>query len=217
MAGLDATNEAIRKKVKNINFGVIYGAGVPTMAATMGVSLIEAESFLETYHADLPFAKATQKEFTRKINRRGYIFTLLKRRARFPFWEPSSFTGAKKNRTFKPLPYAEAVEEWGVHNIKRAYAYSALNRGLQGSAADLMKKAMVDIWESGICSPDVIGAPSVTVHDELGWSAGRSERELEAIREVKHIMETCIPLSVPILADVEYGPDWGHMEGKFNG
>ena len=211
MAGLDASNDYIRKKVKNVNFGVVYGAGVETTAATMGVSVAEAEEFLTNYHEDLPFARDTQRHVMNKATQRGYIFTLLKRRARFPLWEPAEYKGSKKTRNLKPLPRDQAVEKWGS-NIKRAFTYTALNRLLQGGAADLMKKAMVDIWESGVC--DEIGPPGVTVHDELGWSAGLSERELTAMREVRNIMETCIELSVPIKADVEYGPNWGHMTGE---
>ena len=211
MAGMDATDDFVRKRVKNVNFGVVYGAGAETTAATMGVGLTEAEAFLKTYHEDLPFAKATQKAFMGKAARRGYIFTLLKRRARFSLWEPKDYAGSKKTRTLKALPREAAVGKWGKGNIKRAFTYSALNRGLQGGAADLMKQAMVDIWESGIC--DVIDVPAVTVHDELGWSASRAPEHIAAIREAKRIMETCLELKVPIKADVEWGPDWGHMEG----
>ena len=210
MARMDTSSDAVRKQVKNVNFGVVYGAGVETTAKTMGASMAEAQAFLDIYHEQLPFAKDTQKKVMQKAARRGYIFTLLKRRARFPLWEPRSYTGGKKTRTLKPLPHAAAVSEWGQHGIKRAFTYSALNRLLQGGAADLMKTAMVNIWESGVCNE--IGAPSLTVHDELDWSAGRGARELTAMREVKHIMEHCIKLSVPILADVECGADWGHLE-----
>ena len=216
MAKMDATNDSVRKRVKNVNFGVVYGAGVETTAITMGVSIAEAEAFLKTYHEELPFAKATQKSFMAKAARRGYIYTLLKRRRRFPLWEPASYASGKKNRTLKALPYEAACAKWSRGSIKRAFTYSALNGGLQGGAADLMKKAMVDLWEGGLCADDVLGAPGVTVHDELGWSAGRDPRTMAAIHEVKHIMETCLTLKVPIRADVEYGRDWGHMEGKFD-
>ena len=211
MAGMDATDATTRKQVKNVNFGTVYGAGVETMAHTMGVSVAQARAFLERYHGELPFVRETQQAFSGRAARRGYIFTLLKRRARFDLWEPADYGGhGRKNRTVGAVVHAAAVKAWG-QNIKRAFTYTALNRGLQGGAADLMKKAMVDIWESGLC--DVIGPPSLTVHDELDWSAPADEPSLEALREVRHIMETCLVLRVPLKADAEHGPDWGHMEG----
>jgi DNA polymerase I-like protein with 3'-5' exonuclease and polymerase domains len=211
LAGMDGVDPKIRKKVKNVNFGVVYGAGEATTAATMGVDIEEAREFLKNYHTELPFAKATMKAAMGTAQRRGYIYTLLHRRAHFPLWEPSDYVGGKKNRDLRPLPYDVAVEKWGARKIKRAFTYSALNRLLQGSAADVMKKAMVDVWESGLCG--TIGVPLLTVHDELDFSADpHDEHHVEALREVKHIMENCVQLSVPMMADVEYGPNWGNLK-----
>ncbi|MCH7925408.1 MAG: hypothetical protein IIC51_07740, partial [Planctomycetes bacterium] len=113
--------------------------------------------------------------------RRGHIKTFYNRRRRFHLWEPSDFNKARES---KPMGFEEAKHEWcheqfheqdeefiGARTglgIKRAYAYRALNALLQGSAADIMKLAMAEIWEAGVC--DVIGAPLLTVHDELNWS-----------------------------------------------
>ena len=209
MAGLDGSDSYVRKRVKNVNFGVVYGAGGATTAATMGVSLEEGKRFLNRYHDHLPFASKTLEAAMNKAKDNGWIFTLLKRRARFPLWEPKGYSAGRKKRTVKALPRNLAVQEWGEHGIQRAYTYSSLNRLLQGSAADLMKQAMVDIWESGVCN--IIGSPALTVHDDLNWSAPDTSESLDALREVKHIMENCIKLSVPILADVECGDDWGHL------
>jgi DNA polymerase I-like protein with 3'-5' exonuclease and polymerase domains len=88
--------------------------------------------------------------------------------------------------------------------------HKALNRLLQGSAADTMKKAMVDVWESGVC--DVVGAPHLTVHDELDWSDAGTPEHVEAFEHVRVMMETCIPLHVPLLVSMETGTNWGNAK-----
>ncbi len=87
--------------------------------------------------------------------------------------------------------------------------YTMYNRLVQGSAADLMKKAMYDIDQAGIF--DVL-APHLTVHDELDLSVPRTKEGAEAFKETKHIMETCIELKVPIVADMELGTNWSNVE-----
>jgi len=88
--------------------------------------------------------------------------------------------------------------------------HKALNALCQGSAADIMKKSMVDIWKSGIC--DVLGAPLLTVHDELNFSVPKTKIGVEAVTEARRLMETTVKLKVPITCDCESGPDWGHVE-----
>lgn len=85
--------------------------------------------------------------------------------------------------------------------------HKALNALLQGTAADILKKAMRDMYRAGLCT--VLGAPHLTVHDELDWSDPGTPQSTEAFAEVEHIMETCVPLRVPLLVDVSIGNDWG--------
>lgn len=94
------------------------------------------------------------------------------------------------------------------------YTHKALNRYTQGSSADIMKRSMVNIWNAGIC--DVLGAPLLTVHDELLWSAPRTKAAKEALRECKHIMETSIPLKVPTPVAMEVGNTWHSCETREN-
>jgi DNA polymerase-1 len=107
------------------------------------------------------------------------------------------------------LPEAAARAKWG-DAIKRAFTHKALNRVLQGSAADLMKKAMRDIWRSGVYR--FLPVAHLTVHDELDHSGDRSKQANQAIREVKEIMETALQLKVPIIATEERGPNWGECK-----
>jgi DNA polymerase-1 len=102
--------------------------------------------------------------------------------------------------------YDEAVKEWGAVNIKRAKCYTAPNACFQGSAADAMKKSMVEIWEAGIC--DVLGAPLLTVHDELNWSVPQTPEARQAHDEALKIMENCVKLRIPLKVDTGSGANW---------
>jgi DNA polymerase I-like protein with 3'-5' exonuclease and polymerase domains len=114
----------------------------------------------------------------------------------------------------KPIPkrdFDEAVAEWGPPpKIKRAHTFKALNRLLQGGAAYVLKAAMRDVWKSGVC--DVMGVPSLTVHDELTGSRPDTPEGVEAREELRHLMENSVVHNVPILVDVEEGPNWGNLQ-----
>ncbi len=103
--------------------------------------------------------------------------------------------------------YEAAIAAYGTGNIQRAFCHAGLNRILQGSAADVLKKAMLDIWRSGVC--DVLGAPLITVHDELDFSVPRTVAADQAAAESRRIMETTVQLNVPMKVDYERGPNWG--------
>ena len=92
-------------------------------------------------------------------------------------------------------------------------AYVMFNRLIQGSAADLMKKAMSDAYKAGVFN---VLYPHLTVHDELDVSKPKTKEGDEAAKELKHIMETCVKLRVPIIASCECGPSWGELE-EWNG
>ena len=94
--------------------------------------------------------------------------------------------------------------------LKRSLTHKALNRVLQGSAADMMKLAMVRMWEAGIFDEKVTNDiwAHLTVHDELDGSVLPTERGKKALAEVKHIMEICMPLKVPVLASGDCGINW---------
>jgi DNA polymerase-1 len=190
-----------RKPVKNINFGLVYGMGIDTLIEYLGLSREESEAIITNYHDAVPFVRATYNSAKNRANERGYITTFGGRRVRFNLWEPR-FNTLRKTA----LKYDDAVEEWGPR-VSRAYTHKALNGLLQGSAADLMKTAMRDIHRSG--ATKVVGVPKLTCHDELGHSANASREHQEAISEVKHIMENCMTLTVPIIAEQSRGNNWG--------
>ena len=172
--GVDRTN------AKRLNFGAAYAMGVPTCARTFGWTLEESEKLLKKYHEEVPFIKYTRKKVVDIASQRGFIKTILNRRARV----------TQAMRDDRKL-------------------YSMFNRLIQGSAADLMKKAMVNAYNAGIYN---VLIPHLTVHDELDQSAPPTKEGHEAVLELKNIMEQAIPLRVPVISDVEIGTSWGQLE-----
>ena len=196
--------ERPRKESKTINFGLAYNMGEAALARKLGLPLAAAKELFRTYHTRAPFLKALSQDVTLVAARRGFIRTALKRKRRFELYEPRNNFGPKATRE-EPLPKDQAEERWGC-NIQRAYTYKAMNALIQGSAADLMKKAMVTLYESGVY--DVLGIPSLTVHDELDGSKPKGKKSDEALRESIHMMETALPLEVPVLVECAVGKNW---------
>ena len=130
----------------------------------------------------------------RRAQDKGRVRTLLGRRCRFNLWEPNQFG------IHKALNHEDALAEHGP-GIKRAFTYKALNRLIQGSAADMTKKSMVDLYKEGI-------TPHIQVHDELDISV---ESESHADK-IKQIMEGAVTLEVPNKVDYESGTNWGNIK-----
>lgn len=189
-----------RKKYKNVNFGIVYGAGIDRTAETMGCPYAEAEAMITEYDRLLPFVKRTYNIAQNRARDKGFIRTILNRRFRYANYEGGFNKKGKKEKTL-PLDSKDR---------RSSYPYKALNNLLQGSAADLMKLSMVLIAESGV--EDILGPSLLTVHDELGLSKPKTKAGEEAVQEVKRIMETAIKLKVPVIAERESGPNWGDCE-----
>jgi DNA polymerase I-like protein with 3'-5' exonuclease and polymerase domains len=184
-----------RKEAKTVNLGIMYGMGVGKLAGQLSITNEEAKGLLETHRQKVPFVKQLASVASMKAAEHGQIRTLLGRRCRFHLWEPKSF-GYKR-----PLPHDEAQKEYGM-GIRRAFTYKALNKLIQGSAADQTKKAMVDCYSEGLL-------PLLTVHDELCFSV---KDEKQAAR-IKDIMENGLNdvLLVPSRVDQELGDNWGEV------
>ena len=202
------------KPVKNINFGKIFGMGKAMLKKQLvGLTDAEAEAFFNAYDEAVPYAKTTAERATSVAQQKGFIRTILKRRARFPHWEPAKYyTDKDKQKILKEDPTffdlqpsrEAAVEKWGGR-VKRARTHKAMNCYTQGSGADLMKKSMVDVYKAGLL------LPLLTVHDELNWSMPFGPEGDEIIIEIKEVMEQAIKLKIPVLADVETGINWGEL------
>ena len=187
-----------RKQAKTVNLGIMYGMGVAKLADQLGISKDDAKDLIERHHSKVPFVKGLADLASKQGDRNGQIRTLMGRKSRFHLWEPVTFGAGK------PLPYDEAVKEYGGaggRGIRRAFTYKALNKLIQGSAADQTKKAMLDCYNEGF-------TPMLTVHDELCFNI---ESEEQTAR-IKEIMETGIKLSIPSKIDVDIKEDWGEIE-----
>ena len=183
-----------RKQAKTINLGLMYGMGKNKLMAELGLLKEEAEKLIQQYHQKAPFVKQLMDAVSRKANDRGKIRTLQGRVCHFDLWQPSQFG------IHKPLPLEQARKEYG-EPLKRAFTYKALNRLIQGSAADMTKKCMVDLYNEGIL-------PHIQIHDEVDISI-ESDKKAERVIE---IMESAIELKVPNKVDYEKGFNWGDIK-----
>ena len=181
-----------RSQAKTINLGLFYGMGKNKLQAELGITKEDAEDLFRTYHDKVPFVKMLMESVSRRAQDRGYVRTLLGRRCRFPLWEPNQFG------IHKPLKHEEALLEHGP-GIRRAFTYKALNKLIQGSAADMTKKAMVKLYKEGI-------VPHIQVHDELDISVDNNSDKIQ------EIMEHAVELEVPNKVDYESGPNWGNIK-----
>ena len=184
--------EIPREQAKTINLGLFYGMGKNKLQAELGVSKEKAESLFKQYHSRVPFVKQLMDNVMQRAQGRGKIRTLLGRLCRFHLWEPNQFG------IHKPLPHDAALAEHGP-GIRRAFTYKALNRLIQGSAADMTKKAMIELHKEGI-------TPHIQVHDELDISVDNNADK------IKEIMESAVDLEVPNKVDYESGPNWGTIK-----
>jgi DNA polymerase I-like protein with 3'-5' exonuclease and polymerase domains len=184
-----------RSQAKVINLGLFYGMGKAKLQAELGVSKDKAAELFEQYHAKVPFVKQLMNSASNRAQERGQIRTLLGRLCRFHLWEPNQFG------MHKALPHEEALQEHGP-GIRRAYTYKSLNKLIQGSAADMTKKAMLDLYKEGIVA-------HIQIHDELCVSV----KDETHAKKIVDVMENAVTLEVPNKVDYEKGKTWGDING----
>jgi len=186
-----------RTQAKTINLGLFYGMGKNKLQAELGLNTKEeAEKLFNKYHRNVPFVRDLMTYTSKIAQTSGSIGTLLGRRCRFNKWEPAQFG------MHKPMDYEEAERTYGRGRIKRAFTYKALNKLIQGSAADMTKKAMVDLYNEGV-------VPHIQIHDELDISVESDD----AAKKIIDIMENAVSLKVPNKVDYESGKTWGDIYG----
>lgn len=188
----ESVDREMRRRAKIINFGILYGMGVNALKTQLGTSLAEAHTFYDDYFATFD-TLAKYLESTRGYARKhGYTETLFGRRRQFPEMKSS-------------LPYVRAQAE-----------RMAINAPIQGTQADLIKRAMVEVDRVLRESGDREDAHLLLqVHDELVYEV-RSERAQELGLRIKEVMEKAFPTEltngVPIRADAKRGASWGDMQ-----
>ena len=164
------------------------------LMAELGLMKDSAEKLIKQYHMKAPFVKRLMENVSNKANDRGKIRTLLGRACHFDLWQPIHFG------VYKPLPLEQARKEYD-EPLKRAFTYKALNRLIQGSAADMTKKSMVCLYENGI-------VPHIQIHDEVDISVESDKKAEEIIK----IMESAVELQVPNKVDFDSGDNWGEIK-----
>ena len=174
---------------------MMYGMGKGKLGSELGLDEDDTNELWKQYHAKVPFVRAMTEGTANKAKETAFIRTLLGRKCRFHLWEPVTYG------IHKPLPKKQAEEEHRPTPIRPAFTFRALNRLIQGSAADQTKKAMVDVFKEGI-------TPLIQVHDELDISVYSEEQKQKVIE----IMRNAVTLKVPSKVDCEVGPSWGEVE-----
>ncbi len=167
-----------RSVAKSINFGLIYGMGPKKLSETINVSTKEAKEFIEKYFASFPTVKNFIEKTKLYARENGYVQTLLKRRRFFDFASANARTIAN-------------------------YEREAVNTIFQGSAADIIKKAMLEIKQKFPKAKMIL-----QIHDELIFEI---ENEKEAV-DYKNIMETVFKLKVPLKVGISFGKRWGELK-----
>ena len=213
-----------RTMAKTINLGLFYGMGKIKLANELNLSRADAEVLFNTYHENAPFVRRLSQDLIQFAEANKLLFTLHDRFCRFNKWETQNRQWDRKLNRYTPVPIltreeAETAYKASVNdmyedkkipkdymkhfemNYKPAFTYKALNRLIQGSAADMTKKAMVDLYAQGIL-------PQIQIHDELCLSV-KNDKEGDI---VKQTMEKAIQLKVPNKVNYKQGPNWGSIK-----
>ncbi len=184
---LHAVSKEQRRRAKGINFGLIYGISAFGLTRYTDLTLAESENFMETYFKQFPGVKEFLDSVRRKATEQGYVETLLGRRRYFP--------GLKDQRNV---------------NTRNREEREAINAPVQGTAADIMKIAMVRV-PPALEQAGLSGRMLLQVHDELVLECPQEEISAMAA-VVKAVMENAYSLIVPLRTEARIGPNWGEMQ-----
>jgi len=213
-----------RKQAKTINLGLFYGMGKIKLQRELGLDQKQAKELFNEYHSRVPFVRQLSQELIAFAKENKLLFTLHDRFCRFDRWETTNKEWNPETNRFNEVPLytkeqakeafkAEMLDKYKENKIDSnymdyferyytpAFTYKALNRLIQGSAADMTKKAMVDLHEKGII-------PHIQIHDELCISIDGGY----TANIIQNVMEQAIPLEVKNKVDFESGPNWGTIK-----
>jgi DNA polymerase-1 len=183
---LDQVTKDMRRHAKAINFGLIYGMSAFGLTRSTELTLSEAENFVKAYFQRFPGVKKYLDGIRKEAGQKGYVETLLGRRRYFPALQ-SKINGAMKNREER----------------------EAINAPIQGTAADIMKIAMLRI-PPAISRAGLHARMLLQVHDELVLEVPKAELDGTA-RVVQEVMASAYPLDIPLSTEARYGSNWGEM------
>jgi len=210
-----------RTQAKTINLGLFYGMGKLKLQKELGLDRINAKKLFDEYHNKVPFVRQLSQDLIQFAKDNRLLFTLHDRFCRFNKWETTDREWNPETNRFNEVPLyteeearqafkAEILEKYKENKVDKdymdhfekyytpAFTYKALNRLIQGSAADMTKKAMVDLYKRGII-------PHIQIHDELCLSV-KSEEDIQTVKE---IMESTIILEIKNKVNYKKGKNWG--------
>ncbi|WP_392461527.1 DNA polymerase I [Streptococcus parasuis] len=171
-----------RRNAKAVNFGVVYGISDFGLSNNLGISRKEAKNYIDTYFERFPGIKDYMETIVREARDKGYVETLYKRRRELPDINSRNF------------------------NIRNFAERTAINSPIQGSAADILKVAMINL-DKALTDAGLSTRMLLQVHDEIVLEVPMAE--LETVKAmVKETMESAIQLSVPLIADENEGETW---------
>jgi DNA polymerase-1 len=183
----DQVTDAQRRNAKTVNFGVIYGLSAFGLSKRLGISNEEAEQFIDAYFARYPGVLKFQEQLLADARRDGFVTTVLGRRR--------MVSGIRPNSSYRQRNQAER---------------EALNTVIQGSAADLIKQAMLNLHRR-LAREQLPARMLLQIHDELVFEVPPATLQpLAAV--VAHEMTQALPLQVPLKVDVSAGPNWLDVE-----
>ncbi|GAB0169568.1 DNA polymerase I [Lysinibacillus sp. CTST325] len=178
----DEVDSNMRRAAKAVNFGIVYGISDYGLSQNLDITRKEAATFIEKYFASFPGVKQYMDDIVQDAKFNGYVTTILNRRRYLPDITSSNF------------------------NLRSFAERTAMNTPIQGSAADIIKKAMIDM-DARLKKENMQAKLLLQVHDELIFEAPKEEIALlEKI--VPEVMENAIELSVPLKVDFNYGATW---------
>ncbi len=184
---LAQVNKDQRRNAKAINFGLIYGMSSFGLSRSTGLTLAEAENFVKAYFAQFPGVRSYLDDIRRQAGQRGYVETLLGRRRYFPNLQSGS-----------------------NYNLRAREEREAINAPIQGTAADIMKLAMIAL-PPALQKAGLHARLLLQVHDELVLEIPENELQGTA-RVVQDIMENAYPLSIPLETEARSGISWGVLQ-----
>jgi len=180
--GPDEVTSDMRRAAKAVNFGIVYGISDYGLSQNLSITRKEASEFIERYLKSFPGVKDYMDESIREAKQKGYVTTILNRRRYLPDITSSNF------------------------NLRGFAERTAMNTPIQGSAADIIKKAMIDMADR-LEKENLKATMLLQVHDELIFEAPKEEIAILE-RIVPEVMENAIALKVPLKVDYAYGPTW---------
>jgi len=213
-----------RTQAKTINLGLFYGMGKLKLQRELGLDSSRAKELFNEYHNKVPFVRRLSQELIKFAKENKLLFTLHDRFCRFNKWETTNKEWNPETNRFTEVPLyteheakeaykAEMLDKYKENKIDPnymdyferyytpAFTYKALNRLIQGSAADMTKKAMVDLHEKGII-------PHIQIHDELCISINNQY----TANIIQGVMETTIPLEISNKVNCKTGKNWGSIK-----